>query len=281
VVRFCKALYSAALDFWRRGFATLAASIAFFSLLSFFPLVFLLLHLLGYFVGRDQARLEFMLRLVRGLFPDAAGAGSGILADILRLSGGEVVQWFVLLAFAWSAMQVFGEVDYAVNVVFGSAGKRNPIASTIVSMGLLMLIQALLIGFYVGAQVMGVVASHAPHVAGLDVYATALNRFVLRRVLPSALVLGGITFIYRYVPRNRPSWRKALSGAIVFAPLWELARHLFERYLVTSAHYGRMYGSLLAVVLALLWIYCTAALLLYGAAVVHRLGPARKTGSCS
>ena len=85
MVRFFKALYSAALDFWRRGFATLAASIAFFSLLSFFPLVFLLLHLLGYFVGRDQARLEFMLRLVRGLFPDAGGAGSGILADILRL----------------------------------------------------------------------------------------------------------------------------------------------------------------------------------------------------
>jgi membrane protein len=185
----------------------------------------------------------------------------------------------VVLAFAWSAMQVFGELDYAVNIVFGSAGKRNPIASTIISMGLLMLIQALLIGSYVAAQVMGVVASHAPHVAGLDVYASALNRFVLRRALPVALVLAGVTFIYRYVPRSRPSWRKALSGALVFAPLWELARHLFERYLVTSAHYGRMYGSLIAVVLALLWIYYTAALLLYGAAVVHRLGPARKAGS--
>ncbi|MBP1600867.1 MAG: putative tRNA-processing ribonuclease, partial [Acidobacteria bacterium] len=67
--RFVKALFGAAVDFWRAGCSSLAASIAFFSLLSFFPLVFLLLQLLGYLVSQDQAKYDFLARLLHGFFP--------------------------------------------------------------------------------------------------------------------------------------------------------------------------------------------------------------------
>jgi len=40
--------------------------------------------------------------------------------------------------------------------------------------------------------------------------------------------------------------------------------------------YSRMYGSLLVVVLFLLWIYYSALLFLFGATIVHRLQTRRK-----
>lgn len=276
VFRLVKALWGAAVDFWRVGCSSLAASIAFFSLLSFFPLVFLLLQLLGHLVSQDQARYEFLARLLRGFFPGVGIAESSLLAEIQKISSTPAVRWAVLLAFAWSAMQVFGELDYAINVVTGSSKKRNPLVSTFVSMGLLALVQLLLISAYIVTQVLGVMVSHAPRVAGLDLFAAAAGRFLLRRALPPVLVLCGATLLYHYLPRDHPPWRRALTGAIVFAPLWEAARYLFAEYVLNSAYYGLMFGSLLAGVLSLLWIYYTAALVLYGAAVVHRLGGNRR-----
>jgi uncharacterized BrkB/YihY/UPF0761 family membrane protein len=42
-------------------------------------------------------------------------------------------------------------------------------------------------------------------------------------------------------------------------------------------YYDRMYGSLLVVVMFLLWVYYSASLFLYGAAVVHRLQIVQKS----
>jgi membrane protein len=276
VFRFVKALFGAAVDFWRAGCSSLAASIAFFSLLSFFPLVFLLLQLLGYLVSQDQSKYDFLARLLHGFFPHVAIAETGLIAEIQKISGTPAVQWALLLAFVWSAMQVFGELYYAVNVVNGTSKDRNPFVATVVSIGLLALVQLLLISAYIVIQVFSAVISRTPSIAGLDRYAAVAGHFLLRRALPSVLLLCGATLLYHYLPRDRPPWRRALAGALVFAPLWEAARYLFAKYVLNSAYYGLMYGSLLAGVLSLLWIYYTAALVLYGAAVVHRLGGSRR-----
>ena len=274
--RFVKALLGAAVDFWRAGCSSLAASIAFFSLLSFFPLVFLLLQLLGYLVSQDQAKYDFLARLLHGFFPRVGIAETSLIADIQKISGTPAVQWALLLAFVWSAMQVFGELYYAVNVVNGTSKDRNPFVATVVSVGLLALVQLLLISAYIVIQVFSAVISRTPSIAGLDRYAAVAGHFLLRRALPSVLLLCGATLLYHYLPSDHPPWRRALAGALVFAPLWEAARYLFAKYALNSAYYGLVYGSLLAGVLSLLWVYYTAALVLYGAAVVHRLGGSRR-----
>jgi len=238
--------------------------------------VFLLLHFLGRFVTRSHAAHDFLTRLLRGFFPQVGLTGEKLISQIQVISSTAVVHWVVLLAFLWSATKVFGELDYAINVVWGTSKKRNLLVSTFVSMVLLALVQLLLIGTYIATQVLGLMISHPPRVAGLDLFAAATGRFLLRRALPPVILVFGATVLYRYVPQDHPPWRGALAGALVFAPLWETARYLFVVYVMNSAYYGLMLGSLLAGVLSLLWIYFTAALVLYGAAVVHRLGASRR-----
>jgi membrane protein len=67
-----------------------------------------------------------------------------------------------------------------------------------------------------------------------------------------------------------------LVGGLILAILWEMAKHLFSNYVTTVAIYSRLYGSLLFVVLFLLWTYYSALLFLFGAEIVHRLQPARE-----
>ena len=73
------------------------------------------------------------------------------------------------------------------------------------------------------------------------------------------------------VPRRRPQWREAMIGALTFSLLWVAAKLSFVIYSNYATVYGDLYGSLLEVILLLLWVYYSAALLLIGAEVAHRL----------
>jgi membrane protein len=62
-----------------------------------------------------------------------------------------------------------------------------------------------------------------------------------------------------------------MIGALTFSLLWVAAKLLFVIYSTYATVYGDLYGSLLEVILTLLWFYYSAALLLIGAEVAHRL----------
>ena len=62
-----------------------------------------------------------------------------------------------------------------------------------------------------------------------------------------------------------------MAGALMFGLLWVAAKLLFVNYGDFSTVYARLYGSLLEVVLLLLWVYYSAGLLLFGGIVAHNL----------
>lgn len=274
VVTFVRALFGALADFRRQGCFSLSASMAYFALLSFFPMIFLLLYGLSFFMGADRLGHEFLLTFFQGFMP---GLGAALAEEVKRVASEQVVQWVVLAVFSWFGMLVFYEVDYAVNVVFGSARTRNALISTLMSVVLLIFVGLLMTASYVITQIMNVIVSYAPRIAGIDSVALAAHGFLLAYVLPFASILFAVTWIYRYLPQNRPTWRQAISGGLVFTLLWEVAKHLFSTYVQNLTVYGRMYGSLLVVVLFLLWVYYSAVLFLYSAAVVHRLQLVQKS----
>ncbi len=269
IVTFVRALASAVLDFHRLGCMSLAASLSFFTLLSFFPMIGLLFYAIGLFASQDIAWLEFLAVFINGLLP---GVGIDLAGELQRAGGEGIVGWIGLLAFIWFSGLVFYEVDYAVNVVFGSARTRNPLISTIMSVAALSFVELLMILSYGITQAMDVMVSNAPSMGGIDVIALAAHGFLLGYVLPFASVFATVTGLYRYLPKNRPTWRQAAAGGLVLTLLWEIAKHLFSDYVGgLTTYYNRMYGSLLFVVIFLLWVYYSAVLFLYSAAVVHRL----------
>lgn len=265
VVRF---LSEAVTSFLRQGCPSLAAALAFFSLLSLFPLVFLLLYGIGFLVSQNVIGEQFMLSFLKGFLPSL---GERLAQELHRISSLESVRWIVLLSFFWFGGLVFYELDYALNVVFESTQKRHPLISTAISIALLGSTGLLLFTSYVATQAIAFLTAYAPRLWGLDLVALAAHEFHLTYTLPFALAFLTVSLLYRLVPRRRPRWRDAMAGALAFGLLWVAAKLLFVNYGDFATVYARLYGSLLEIVLLLLWVYYSAGLLLFGGIIAHNL----------
>ena len=265
VVRF---LSEAVTSFLRHGCPSLAAALAFFSLLSLFPLVFLLLYGVGFLVSQNVIGEQFMLGFLKGFLPSL---GERLAEELHRISSLDSVRWIVLLSFFWFGGLVFYELDYALNVVFQSTQKRHPLISTAISIALLGSTGLLLFTSYVATQAIAFLTAYAPRLWGLDLVALAAHDFHLTYTLPFALAFLTVSLLYRLVPRRRPRWRDAMAGALTFGLLWVAAKLLFINYGDFATVYARLYGSLLEVVLLLLWVYYSAGLLLFGGMIAHNL----------
>jgi membrane protein len=265
VLRFVLAVLK---SFQRHGCASLAASLAFFSLLSIFPLVFLLLYGVSFLVSQDVIGEQFLLSFLKGFMPSL---GERLAEEFHRISSLESVRWVVFLSFFWFGGLVFYELDYALNVVFESTWRRHPLVSTAISIASLGASGLLLIVSYVATQTINLLTRSLPRLWGLDLVALAAHDFLLTYTLPFVLASVTVTLLYRYVPRRRPDWREAMVGAITFGVLWVAAKLLFVTYGGYAMVYVRLYGSLLEVVLLLLWVYYSSALLLLGAVISHKL----------
>ena len=265
VVRF---LSEAVTSFLRHGCPSLAAALAFFSLLSLFPLVFLLLYGVGFLVSQNVIGEQFMLSFLKGFLPSL---GERLAEELHRISSLDSVRWIVLLSFFWFGGLVFYELDYALNVVFQSTQKRHPLISTAISIALLGSTGLLLFTSYVATQAIAFLTAYAPRLWGLDLVALAAHDFHLTYTLPFALAFLTVSLLYRLVPRRRPRWRDAMAGALTFSLLWVAAKLLFINYGDFATVYARLYGSLLEVVLLLLWVYYSAGLLLFGGIIAHNL----------
>lgn len=255
-------------SFLRHGCASLAASLAFFSLLSLFPLVFLLLYGLSFVLSHDVIEAQVLLSVLKGFLPSM---GEHVVTELQRVSALETVRWAVFLAFVWFGTLVFYELDYALNVVFESTWKRHPLISTAIAVASLGVTGLVLILSYVATQAIDFLTAYAPRLWGLDLLALAAHDLSLAYTLPFSLAFLVVTGLYRLVPRRRPRWREAMIGALTFSLLWVAAKLLFVIYSTYATVYGDLYGSLLEVILTLLWFYYSAALFLIGAEVSHYL----------
>ncbi len=255
-------------SFIRHGCGSLAASLAFFSLLSLFPLVFLLLYGVSFIVSHDVIGGQVLLSFLQGFLPTL---GERLAEELQRVSEIDTVRWVVFLSFAWFGTLVFYELDYALNVVFDSSWKRHPLISTIISVASLGAIGLLLIVSFIATQVVNILTAYAPRFWGLDLIALAAHDLFLTYTLPFLLAFATVSVLYRYVPRRRPEWREAMIGALTFSLLWVAAKLLLITYRDYGTVYAHLYGSLLEVVLLMLWVYYSAALLLFGAVVAHAL----------
>lgn len=254
--------------FLRQGCPSLAAALAFFSLLSLFPLVFLLLYGISFLVSQNIIGEQFMLSFLKGFLPSL---GERLAEELHRISALESVRWLVFLSFFWFGGLVFYELDYALNVVFESTQKRHPLISTSISIALLGSTGLLLFISYVATQTITFLTAYAPKLWGLDLVALAAHDFHLTYTLPFSIAFLTVSLLYRLVPRRRPRWRDAMAGALTFGLLWVSAKLLFVSYGDYATVYARLYGSLLEVVLLLLWVYYSAGLLLFGGIIAHKL----------
>lgn len=242
----------------------IAAGVAFYAFLAIFPAAAAIIAIWGLISDADLIRQE--VALLHGLLPEEAfSLISDQIDALLGMNSGSVGLATVLsTGFAlWSARAGVAALIRGLNAVHdlpNRAGHWHQLRALVMTLGMVGLVILVLI-MAVGLPVVMSILSVDDYAARLLTWTNLLTGTV------AAIV--SISVAYRLGPNfadhKRPpilSW-----GLIVALILWVGATRLFMLYLENFHSYNRIYGSIGAVVVLLIWLYVSAYAVLLGAAV--------------
>ena len=241
---------------------TFASSIAFYALLSLFPLLLLLVSLLGRVTADPLARTA-LVDLILQYFPQRGDLVDFIRAQLDGVQGAGVGLGIAgSLVIVWTALGVFRAVSSAVNHAWGVEARRSFFshqASAFVMLlaaGVLMLASVLVVGLaeMVATSWFGEMLDDVPGLAQVSQVAA--------RYPATLLLIVVVALILYFVPNTTVRFDDIWPGAVLTGVLWRLALDGFSWYLGLGTL--SVLRSVAAIVVFLLWVYTSAVILLYG-----------------
>ena len=88
-------------------------------------------------------------------------------------------------------------------------------------------------------------------------------RFFLLLILQSLI----FTVMFMALPNKRNSFLGSLPGGVLSSLGWLVFSDIFSIYVENFYSYANIYGSVCAIALSLLWLYCCLSILFYGGAL--------------
>ncbi len=239
-----------------------AAAIAFYALLSLFPLLLFLTGILGHWLSSEETQA-----LIFGMLGRFAPIVPELLIENLRgvLAMRGPLNWVAGLTLLWSASSLFAAIVHALDRVWGEEGGRQFWEHRLLSMVLVILTTVLFVLFLL-------ISAFLALVPRLIILLLPVDPGILQRSWHLAII--AITFsldvalyaaLYHFLPTRYPPWPAVWAGAIVAAAGEHLVRIGFGWYLAYFARYGLVYGALASLVAFLIWVYLSATVLLLGA----------------
>jgi membrane protein len=243
---------------------TRGAAIAFYTVTSIGPVLFIVVAIAGLAFGEDAAR---------GAISDELGGlmgqqGSDLLQIAIqnasRKSSGIIAAAVGIGTLVITASGVFTEMQQTLNVIWRAEPRGTTISRLIraraVSLGLVGALGFLLLVSLV-----------------ISTLLSALSDYI-NAYLPSGhLILQTLTFlisfslitllfgaIYKVLPDKRIEWHDVLIGAFVTAFLFTVGKLLISLYIGSTA-IASSYGAAGSLIVVLLWIYYSAQIFLLGA----------------
>ena len=268
------AMFRAALLLHRMGGMDLAGSLAYFTVLSFFPLVTLVIMVFAIFTDPVGMR-EKLTGMIVQYFP----ASSELLQEAVNhLLGGSLAVGLIALAgIVLGASGLFNAANRSVNRVFGIQTRKR-VGTMIMQVGVGTIV-AVLFMLSVGLTALFQLAISFGEAMVESVGGTSTGLVLFSGVISAALPAGltGIVFIvvYYHLPNTRVEWRDAAFGGIIALILFEAAKHLFFWFTNIASQRGAVYGPVASVVVLLMWAFIAGMIFLYGAALARCAGELR------
>lgn len=237
----------------------LAALIAFYGLLAFFPLSLIAIALLGFFGEQNES--SFVIEQLNRVFPGVSGQRLANTVNEFRdqaiylaaIGGGAVL---------WSSLGLFSALESAFNLVYGLRNRPFARGKALMFVILIGSVAAIFVALIVGS--IGV--EFAVRVGGTGTWLAYGFAIAL-----SAVIIFSILWVaYRVLPNTRVTWKQALPGAFgataaVVASFQAVP--LFVRAtdnLVALRAFG-------GATILLIWLFLMANIIVIGAVVNWRL----------
>lgn len=239
-----------------------AANAGYFIVMSVFPALLLILSLLRY----TPLDAQDLLSLLEGFLPQA------LMHTVERV----VVSTYAHTSTAVISVSAIGTLWSASRGIYGLMAGLNEIYDAPESRGYLqtrllcmlytfLFLLVLLVTLVLGVFGDGILQLLPPASGGLGILLTEVIdlRFFLMLFLQTAL----FSAMFMVLPNRRNGFRESLPGAVLASAGWLIFTQLFSFYVEHFSSYANIYGSVYAVALSMLWLYCCLSIVFCGGAL--------------
>jgi membrane protein len=260
-------IQKAASEFIRDNCILMSAALAFYTALSFAPLMLLSIWAMSLLGGYQQQAVLTEIRTLAG--PEAGRVAALVLDNAQqRPVLGTAAGWVSIALLLISATTVFAELQYALNTVWDVRPRDGFILDFVYKrlLGVAM-IAVLLIVAIASMTFSATVAwlSTRQRGPGVDWLWQVVH-------LGGAIALFTAVFavVFKALPDARVPWRAVLPGALVAGALFVLGRYPVSYYLAYTG-VGSAYGAAGALMVLMMWVYYSWTVVFVGAEFGHAL----------
>lgn len=236
-----------------------SAQASYYIMISAFPLVMLFISLVGFVVPQYK---DILMNAITSFVPSVIQPAIKELATELFQKSIPIVSLSAVTAL-WTSSRGIAAVARGVQRVYKTKKKKNFFITTLYSI------------IYTVAIILSLFLTLLLQVFGntffefLNAYGTIspVHMLFIKGIFFITLVSVVFALAYFFLSKREIPLRKHFPGAIFSAVGWMGFSNLFSIYIENFANYSYIYGSLTAIVLLMLWLYCCVIILLTGAAL--------------
>lgn len=239
-----------------------AANASFFVILAVFPALVLLLSLLRY----TDLSVENLIQALQGVIPAALmDMARELILETYDNSSGALVGLSAVTAL-WSAGRGVYGLMQGLNAIYGAREDRGYIHIRLISMAytfvfLLVLLLTLVLHVFGNTLLRWLRYTDSPVIRVLT--GVVDLRFFLLLIVQTLI----FTLMFMVLPNERNRFWGSLPGALLASLGWLVFSDAYSIYVENFSGYANVYGSVYAVALAMLWLYCCMSIVFYGGAL--------------
>ncbi|MEJ2748777.1 MAG: YihY/virulence factor BrkB family protein [Anaerolineae bacterium] len=260
-------LKETAVGFSQGNGSTLAAAIAYRALFSMAPLLVIAVAVAGRVFGEKAVAGELVAQIQGVVGQETAVLIQNLLSSASQGSSGTIATIISVIVLFFGASGLFSEIKVALDQIWDVAppptenswqGVIQTVKSKLLAFLLVVLIGVLLLVMLAVSTALSALGTY------LSGWWSGGLLPVLNNVVLIAITAVLFAIIFRTLPDAEIAWRDVALGALVTAVFFGLGEYLIGLYL-TRTSVGSTYGAAGSLVAALLWVYYSAQIFLFGA----------------
>ncbi|GEN31343.1 membrane protein [Cerasibacillus quisquiliarum] len=259
VIRFLTYLYERIMDGDVFG---LAAQLAYFFLLSLFPLLILVMTLIGYLPLDEQSILDALSSVI----PSESMAFIEANIRMLLNQQNTGLLSIGILGTLWSASNGVNAIIRALNRAYQVEETRPFLVSRFVAIILMFAMIAVIVVALLLPVLGRMIGVYIFSFFGLsDDFIQFWNTF--RWVISAIVFFIVFLALYRLAPSRNIHLKNVVPGALFTTLSWQLTSLAFSYYVETIGDYSATYGSLGAVIVLMIWFYMSGIIIIIGGTI--------------
>jgi len=271
-----RVVYDAFLMFLRDDGWAIASHIALSTLMSLFPFLIFLTALTSLFYGTEELAEKAAEILLEAWPKEVARPIVTEVSNVLTRAHGGVLTFGAVLALYFSTNGV-ESLRIGLNRAYNETELRSWLLLRLESVAYVVVggvsLSALAFLIVLAPLILPAVLHYLPGLAGVEYIITVLRYGITSVVLVLALIVA-----HKWLPSGRRRLAEIAPGIVVTLLLWLVSAIAFARYLSAfSGAYVRTYAGLASAMVALVFLYWTAGIFVFGGELNQAIRRARQS----